>query len=275
MYSSIDPIKAPPAEVDLEPQLQWNAAPIPTATPGAYDLEGWQKERTAAIHRRARPQATTATRLAHPPTQESTLYQQSERDGKAFGSAVHCVLQSVVAQMQMNGKLPLQPNCGVSEWLEDLSDTIDTLIQEQAANKGVPTEHINQSVRRALQHDAVRAALQADRQWSEISVAAPYDGVIISGIIDLLYQDTDGQLVILDYKTDSVSSPTEVDDRLQHYQYQGAAYAYAVEKATQMTVKSVRFLFLNSTKDSLRQVNFRPLLASLRERIANAVNVVE
>lgn len=278
MYSSIDPIKAPPAEVDLEPQRQWNAAPIPTATPGAYDLEGWQKERTAAILRRARPQAITATHLAHPPTQESTLYQQSERDGKAFGSAVHCVLQGVVAQMQLNGELPLPSNCEVSEWIENLSGTIDTLAQEQAANKGVPAERqddIGGAVRWALQHDAVLAALQAGRQWSEISVAAPYDGVVISGIIDLLYQDIDGQLVILDYKTDSVSSPDEIDDRLQHYQYQGAAYAYAVEKATQMTVKSVRFLFLNSTKDSLRQVNFRPLLAALRERISNAVNVAE
>ena len=62
--------------------------------------------------------------------------------------------------------------------------------------------------------------------------------MVIEGIIDLLYQDTDGQLVILDYKSDQVLNEADVRERLNHYRMQGAVYAAAVERATGMTGES-------------------------------------
>ena len=93
--------------------------------------------------------------------------------------------------------------------------------------------------------------------------------MIIEGIIALLYQDTDGQLVILDYKSDQVLNEADVVERLSHYRMQGAVYAAAVEKATGMTVKATQFLFVR-LEDGLREVeNLRDLMDSISGLIAN------
>jgi ATP-dependent exoDNAse (exonuclease V) beta subunit len=42
------------------------------------------------------------------------------------------------------------------------------------------------------------------------------DGIVVGGFIDLLYQDSDGRLVILDYKTDAVAAGG-VDARFDRY----------------------------------------------------------
>ena len=108
---------------------------------------------------------------------------------------------------------------------------------------------ITELAKKTVRNERVRTALQAERLWPEIPVAAETetDGgkVVIEGIIDLLYVDpTDGQLVVLDYKSDDVSSDAEVQQRMDGYQWQGTAYAYVVEKATGKTVKDVQFLFV-------------------------------
>ena len=68
--------------------------------------------------------------------------------------------------------------------------------------------------------------------------------MVIEGIIDLLYLDHDGQMVILDYKSDRVDTDAAVQDKMDYYRWQGAAYAAAVESATGKTVKDVQFLFV-------------------------------
>ena len=40
------------------------------------------------------------------------------------------------------------------------------------------------------------------RHWNELPIAVERDGVVIEGIIDLLYREDDGSLVIVDFKTD-------------------------------------------------------------------------
>ena len=93
-----------------------------------------------------------------------------------------------------------------------------------------------------------RGPRRAPRLWPEIPVAASIDTprgpVVIEGIIDLLYQDDDGELVILDYKSDRVDDYVAADAKLEHYRMQGVAYAATVERATGNTVKAVQFLFV-------------------------------
>lgn len=103
------------------------------------------------------------------------------------------------------------------------------------------------------------------------SIETPQGPVVIEGIIDLLYQDEDGQLVILDYKSDRVDSETDVDAKLQHYRMQGAAYAAAVERTTWDTVKAVQFLFVRR-QDGLRELeNLRELIDRLPELVVSNV----
>jgi ATP-dependent helicase/nuclease subunit A len=59
-------------------------------------------------------------------------------------------------------------------------------------------------VRAACDSEPVRRAATA-RHWREVPLGAPFGGVLLEGFVDLLYELPDGRLVIVDYKTDSVS----------------------------------------------------------------------
>ena len=184
------------------------------------------------------------------------------RGGTAFGSAVHGVLQEIVIAQQGQGLLPLGTDADVSEWVNGLEDDISRLAALQVDRQGLPNDRrteVARLVRRALQHDAVVAALKASNGlWAEIPVAAPmaatHGPVVVEGIIDLLYQDSDGGLVVIDYKTDDVSNEMEVQEKMAQYQYQGAAYAFALNAATGKPVRAVKFLFIRPSIPVVQEI---------------------
>jgi ATP-dependent helicase/nuclease subunit A len=63
-----------------------------------------------------------------------------------------------------------------------------------------PTD-LEACARSAMSAAPVRRAAER-RRWSELPLAVERDGVVIEGIIDLLYREDDGSLVIVDFKTD-------------------------------------------------------------------------
>ena len=269
------------------------APAIPAASNGVASNDtynpDWQTQRDAEIAARSRPQAVTATSIAksgapapsHPIDDKDAAGDNDHeprrgrggRSGTAFGSVLHAVLQQIVEQMTPD--LPLTTSAEVDEYLARLDDEIKRLSQQQTADKGIASRNANEIARlalKALSTPAVTAALCAPNLWSEIPVAAPIntpkgDVVVIEGIIDLLYQDADGELVVIDYKSDDITTETDVTARLEHYQWQGAAYAAALESATGKTVKDVRFLFVR-LDNPLRQVdNLRGLISQLSAKI--------
>ena len=72
-------------------------------------------------------------------------------------------------------------------------------------------------------------------------MAAPMSNGVLQGFIDLLFEQ-DGNLIVVDYKTDAVDSD-DVDDAAARYGPQGGAYALAVQKATGLPVTEVVFCF--------------------------------
>ena len=271
------------------PHLPHNAAPdsgMPAAPPAGrrrangpepdppYDFAGWQQSRNAAIARRALPQSVTATGIANDGKEHEPGPRQRGRGGRsgtAFGSALHAVLQNILDAMLP--ELPLPPGQSVDAFLAEWQDRIERQAAAQADNNAIPANRRGELVsltRTALRHPAVAAALRAPRLWPEIPVSAPIDTpqgpVVIEGIIDLLYQDDAGQLVILDYKSDDLTA-AELETRLPHYHQQGAAYAAAVASATGKTVRDVRFLFVRL--DTVHSVpNLPDHIARLPARIA-------
>ena len=269
------------------------APPIPAASNGVasnntYNPD-WQTQRNAEIAARSRPQAVTATGIAksgapassHPIDDKDAAGDNDHeprrgrggRSGTAFGSALHAVLQQIVEQM--TPYLPRPTSAEVDEYLASWNDEIARLAQQQTADKGIASRNANEIARlahKALHTPAVIAALCAPNLWSEIPVAAPIttpkgDVVVIEGIIDLLYQDANGELVVIDYKSDDITTESEISARLEHYQWQGAAYAAALESATGKTVKDVQFLFVR-LDNPLRQVeNLRGLMSQLPDKI--------
>ena len=255
-----------------------------------YDIDAWRARRAAAIGKSAAALAVTATRVARnakdrPDDWGDIEDKESEPDderpwlagrgGTAVGSAVHATLQSALEVM--TPELPLDAGADLRGLVASYEAEIGRLADRHAAYYGVSDKaDVRRLARDALEHEAVGAALRAERRWSEISVAAPLDvdgrAVALEGIIDLLYETEDGELVILDYKTDDVRSAGDLERKRARYRYQGACYAYAVERAAGKRVRAVQFLFIRRARagDGLQEVDFRGLLDELPGLVGGA-----
>ncbi len=71
------------------------------------------------------------------------------------------------------------------------------------------------------------AAVRSAREWDFI---ADIDGTLVSGTVDLWFEESDGEIVIVDYKTDSVKA-SEAARRAESYAPQLALYGLALERA--------------------------------------------
>jgi ATP-dependent helicase/nuclease subunit A len=78
--------------------------------------------------------------------------------------------------------------------------------------------------------------------WRETYVGTVVGDRVLEGFIDLIYRD-DG-LVIVDYKTDTVPA-VALDQRVAFYRPQMAAYAAALQAATQEPVTRCVLVFLS------------------------------
>ena len=281
-----------PELTDLHSNVATNAddqlkleLPSPTGTdPGDYVPVSWKAHRDDLIHHRSLPQSVTATWLAQAASQGGKYLDIEDKDaepdaeqpwrsgrgGTAFGSAFHAVLHDVTGLA--SGQLPLAADSDVEDLLSSLDGEIGRLAEFHATVQGVSSSHIEVArlVRRALQHETVAAAFKAPRLWSEIPVAAQIEtgrgAVVIEGIIDLLYLDETDKLIIVDYKSDYVVDPADLGAKMSLYQWQGAAYATAIERATGKTVKDVQFLFVRENRaESIP--NLRELIDRLPEAI--------
>ena len=114
--------------------------------------------------------------------------------------------------------------------------------------KAVKTNHIRNKILRFLEsplagrmHLAAKAGklrkeqpfmlgIPADRLSEEFPAT---EQIIVQGIIDVFFEE-DGEIVLLDYKTDVIKSPQELADR---YRVQLDYYAEALERMTGKRVK--------------------------------------
>ena len=199
----------------------------------ADHLDAWTKARERAIAEFSRPLFVAATALPRlkeddKPEPDSPEPWRRGRAGTSVGRAVHAVLQSI-----------------------DLAtgDGVDHRARAQAVAEGVPDREteIARLARVAVNSDIVRRAVASNRIWREVPVATPvYDGSL-HGFIDLLFEEEDG-LVVVDYKTDSVSAE-QLPKVMDRYRLQGGAYAYAISQITGKLVKEVVFIYLQPNRE--------------------------
>jgi ATP-dependent helicase/nuclease subunit A len=215
------------------------ASPSPSANAGVdadvvapdlgAELEAFKSARESLLQRAARPTAVAPTALAagfaephdHPHERPPA---RRGRAGSSVGRAVHGVLQLIDL-----------------ETFDDLA----ALARHQATAEGVPdrVETVEALARSALGSEPVSAARRSPRRWRELFVGAPMGGTVIEGYIDLLYEDDDGELIVVDYKTDQARTDGEIDESMQRYRLQGAAYAVALETVLDRPVREVFFVF--------------------------------
>lgn len=153
------------------------------------------------------------------------------RAGTALGRAVHAALQTV----------PL-----------DGSGDAAAVAAAQAAAEGVGdrADEVARMVSSALASPPVLEAVTSGRWWREVPVAAAIADGLLEGFVDLLYQDADGQLVLIDYKTDRAP-----DESSARYRLQLGAYAFAVAQAVGRPVDRAALVFTASTPAAVRWVD--------------------
>ncbi|MCH7653272.1 MAG: UvrD-helicase domain-containing protein [Chloroflexi bacterium] len=226
-----------PALWEPLPGFLQTPAPETAAGEGELDIakhsleerDRWEKERAETIARRGKPVSIAATRIASIAKEEAAGDEpwRRGRAGTSIGRAVHAVLQTID--------------------LESGALTRETA-QAQASAEGIPKEstNIEKLVDTARTNPIVKRALASGRYWREVPVATPIGDGALEGIIDLLFEEDDG-FVIVDYKTDSLPDD-ETETAMQRYRLQGGAYALALQEAVGRPVKEVVFLFLHPNK---------------------------
>ena len=147
------------------------------------------------------------------------------RGANEFGKAVHEVLQSC----DLAALNPDDPGT---------RETLGKLTEAHAATFGITDEDRKAEIIRladmALQADIIREVSNREH-LKEIYAAAPLaDGKLIYGYIDLVFQDGNGDLAIIDYKT--VKDFDAFRESKDKHCRQMAAYALALEKSTGLAV---------------------------------------
>ena len=107
-----------------------------------------------------------------------------------------------------------------------------------------------------------RACLQ------EVPFTFEHEGIIVSGVIDLLARDPDGWYLV-DYKTNRLDGRS-VADVMPHYKLQGQIYALAALKAGACQVK-MAFLFLERAQDPVVESYTQAQVTQLEEVLSRAL----
>ncbi len=201
------------------------------------------------------------------------------RFGTSFGSAVHNTLAAIPfvspsGVSQRGGGSAA--NLGVVDGALGVDDAeLRAAAERHAEEEGLPSNRVPDVIRRvgdALRSPAVSEA-RGSRHWREIYIGAEVEGVLLEGLMDLLYETSDGSYVVVDYKTDDATDPASLDARLDYYTPQLAAYALLVAEAAGSPVSSALILFLTPEGAVERQVPDLPAAVekvrqSLRSQIS-------
>lgn len=194
--------------------------------------EDWGRARDKRVSQLAGLRLLTATGLKQTLTVEGVEADRPNparfprgRGGTALGRAVHAVLQVVD--------------------LATLADVAE-IARAQAGAEGIPSRaaEVERLARAACETEPVRHAVASGRYWREVPVGATIGEVTLEGFIDLLYE-SDGEIAIVDYKTDDVS-PSELEQRFADYRLQGGTYALLAENVLGVAARRIEFVFVRA-----------------------------
>lgn len=190
------------------------------------------------------PQSATHQEYNFP---EPSFLKKKEQDdtkkhfvsGAEYGTLMHNVMQ----HLDINGSLTMK---GIAQQLDDMVDR-EIITAEQK-----PAVSLKQ-VSGFFETDIGKRLLKAKQCWRELpfsrmlkakdfypDVTDDEAEIFIQGVIDVLFQDADGDYVILDYKTDRDTAEESARER---YKLQLVLYSQAVENLLGVKVTE-RYLYM-------------------------------
>ncbi len=111
-------------------------------------------------------------------------------------------------------------------------------------------ERIAAMASRAARSPAIRSTTTGGRTWRELALGARLggdgpEGFVVSGLIDLVHEASDGTFHVFDVKTDAVRDAADARRVAREYEAQGGAYALALGALLPgRRVTSVTFVFV-------------------------------
>lgn len=158
---------------------------------------------------------------------KSAFYVEGFDGAAAYGSAFHAVMEAL-SRVGFNPLWPKLETCinKLAKEFQVIGRSTDLLVDVKAA----------------LNTELIAQAREAKHIKAEQSLSGIKDGKMIVGSADLFFEDSNGDIVVVDYKTNS-SMPPEV---MEKYRKQLADYAYLLESATRKPV--VQKVLLHVTK---------------------------
>jgi len=212
-----------PSTLRSEPPL--DVGRLAAAHGGDAVAARWGAERAALIadaaERTLIPVAVTrfAARTAPP-----AAVPASSAGGRDFGGLVHQLLEWIPLDRPEQAVAmadALAPRFG-----------LDAAAARRAAEDAV----------RALATPLMDRARRARRLWRELPLWFPQDGELIEGIVDLVFEEEDGRLVVVDYKTDHIVEHQALE-QAAHHAHQLQLYGRGLTQATGVAVAQRLVLF--------------------------------
>jgi ATP-dependent helicase/nuclease subunit A len=150
----------------------------------------------------------------------------SASTGREFGRLVHQLLEWVAFD-------------------EKAPETLRTMAQALGPSFGLDSKAAQKAADQAtgaLALEVMKRAGRATRVWRELPIAFADDGQLKEGVVDLVFEE-DGQLVVVDYKSDAIADAAQARDRADHYKTQLQNYGRCLTQALGRPVRERLILF--------------------------------
>jgi ATP-dependent helicase/nuclease subunit A len=202
---------------------------LASAEGGDATATRWEAERQDLVTRAALRELVpvSATRLAArtaPPPAASA----AGAGGRDFGSLVHRLLEWVPLEEVDAGR----------------ADRVRAMAEALAPSFGLDAEAARRAasqVERALGLPVMDRARRAARVWRELSLWFPDGAHLVEGIMDLVFEEN-GQLVLVDYKSDAIAEDQALA-QAAHHAPQLQLYGRGLAQAASLPVRERLVLF--------------------------------
>ena len=230
-------------------ELQKKSRSDPEASDAALrDYREWERRREE-IRKRAMPsrRIIPAGGIGKSKEQETWSY----GEGPAFGTFVHEILRA------LDIRLPQQ----IQAIAETLGRAYD--LDSAAVRRGIGL------VEWGLSSPVLRRAARSPLLWKEVPLVYRHREDLVEASVDLVFEE-DGELVIVDFKTDAIKDEAALEEKVRHYTTQGIIYGIGLEAITQKKIKEVILLFLSARTEKsvpLDPATFRHTVELLEEAL--------
>ena len=207
------------------------------------ELAEWERVRAELLRVRGRPAAVSATALKS--VGGAAADEPGDEDSKPAAP-------DVVTQPWQRGRAASEVGRAVHAVLQDVDlatgEGVDELAARHADAEGVSdrVEEVAELARATLGTDVMRRAAAAGTVLREAYVAVPVGErgrTALEGFVDLMFEVENGDLVVVDYKTDQVGESGTLGSAAEPYRVQLGAYAHAIEVSMGRRVSEAWLVF--------------------------------